>query len=220
MHSRYIKNLTNLITSSQQELLLTKHIGVIGCGGNGGYIIEFLCRLGIKELSIWDGDNFESTNLNRQIYCNINTLNKNKAQVAVIKAQEINPDIIYHVHDHYFADKFSDLQEIKKCDLIFLCADIDHNWKKQRLMLSLILADNIPMIECFVNEIGAFSMFFNKDRIIEFKRYTDEQTIHINNIESVSQPAFLCAMSASLGINMMIQYFKNNLINFNQKVLI
>ena len=220
MQQRYVKNLSNLITISQQELLLTKHIGVIGCGGNGGYVIEFLCRLGIRELSIWDGDNFGPTNLNRQIYCNTTTLNKNKAQVAAMKAQEINPNITYNIYDHYFADTFSDIQKAKKCDLIFLCADTNYNWSKQRTMLSLILLDNIPMIECFINKSGAFSTFFNKSNLTEFKRYTNEQIPYINNTESISQPAFLCAASASLGINMMIKYFNNCLTKIQEELLI
>ena len=205
MEERYLKNYLGKV----QDVLLTKHIGVIGCGGNGGYVVEFLARLGVKEISLWDGDVFEKSNLNRQIYCNSNTLGAKKSIIANVKAFEINPDIQYHSYDNYFGDTMNDFKFASKCDLLFLCADVDHNWVKQRTMLKLLLANNIPMIDCAININGPLCQLFTKDNIDLFNQYTQQQKYWLTHKESYDtpQPAYLCAMAAAEGIKMMINYF-------------
>ncbi len=48
---RYRENIDNYtFTKEIQQLLLTKNIAVIGCGGQGGYALEFLVRLGVKSI--------------------------------------------------------------------------------------------------------------------------------------------------------------------------
>ena len=64
MQARYERNIPSL-TEAESELLRTKKVAVIGCGGLGGYIIEQLARLGIGTIRIVDGDVFEESNLNR-----------------------------------------------------------------------------------------------------------------------------------------------------------
>ena len=55
MLPRYERNIPSL-TIEESELLRTKTVAVIGCGGLGGYIIEQLARLGIGMIRIIDGD--------------------------------------------------------------------------------------------------------------------------------------------------------------------
>jgi tRNA A37 threonylcarbamoyladenosine dehydratase len=63
---QYIKNIDNdTFPEEVQNILSSKNIAIIGCGGQGGYIIDFLARLGVNSISFWDGDNYETTNLNR-----------------------------------------------------------------------------------------------------------------------------------------------------------
>lgn len=81
VNERYKNNIDCIFTNDHQKLLLTKNISVIGCGGQGGYTLEFLARLGVKSLHFWDGDKFEYSNLNRQNFCSLETLGKNKAEV-------------------------------------------------------------------------------------------------------------------------------------------
>ena len=65
---------------------------LIGLGGVGGYTFEALVRSGIKFITVIDFDTFENSNFNRQIYATIDSLNKNKAQIAALRASKINPE--------------------------------------------------------------------------------------------------------------------------------
>ena len=78
MNGRYERNI-GAITEAEQELLLKKRAAIVGCGGLGGYIAEFLARLGLGHLTLIDGDAFTVSNLNRQILSLETNLGQNKA---------------------------------------------------------------------------------------------------------------------------------------------
>ena len=51
------------LTQQEQRQLWESHVCVVGCGGLGGYIIEYLARVGVGRLTVVDGDRFEPSNL-------------------------------------------------------------------------------------------------------------------------------------------------------------
>ena len=120
---RYTKNLDEIFTENLQNELLTKKIAVIGCGGQGGYILEFLVRLGVNSILFWDGDTYENSNLNRQMGCTELTVGMNKATALANKLYEINSKIILSPKNWYFGDKNTDLLEILSVDFVFIGAD-------------------------------------------------------------------------------------------------
>lgn len=81
MEERYKQNQDDIFTENLQNQLLTKTISIIGCGGQGGYIAEFIARLGVKAIYLWDGDKYERSNLNRQIGCLENNIGEYKSSV-------------------------------------------------------------------------------------------------------------------------------------------
>ena len=83
-----------LLTSKENiEKIKKTNVFLIGLGGVGGYTFETLARSGIENITIADGDTFEESNLNRQILSLNSTLNKNKTDVAELRALDINPNI-------------------------------------------------------------------------------------------------------------------------------
>ena len=56
-----------LLGSEKLEKLAKSHVLVAGLGGVGGYAAEQLCRAGIGEMTLIDGDVVNETNRNRQI---------------------------------------------------------------------------------------------------------------------------------------------------------
>jgi molybdopterin/thiamine biosynthesis adenylyltransferase len=87
---RYIRNM-KMLSKEENERLGEFKVCVVGCGGLGGYIIEMLGRLGIGNITAIDGDTFDATNLNRQIFCDIKTLGKAKALTAKRRMELVNP---------------------------------------------------------------------------------------------------------------------------------
>ena len=71
----------------------SKKVVVAGLGGVGLYALENLARAGIKNLVVVDGDRFESSNLNRQLYAFSSTVGREKALVAKERLADIDPGI-------------------------------------------------------------------------------------------------------------------------------
>jgi len=87
---RYTRN-KDSVTEQEQEKLAACRVFVAGCGGLGGYIIELLARVGIGKLTVADGDVFTESNLNRQLFCTMETLGKPKAASAAERVAIVNP---------------------------------------------------------------------------------------------------------------------------------
>ncbi len=91
MEHRYARNIPAL-SPEEQARLGTKRVAVIGCGGLGGYLIEYLARVGVGSIVAVDGDVFEESNLNRQLLSSPENLGQSKAETAVCRIRQINPN--------------------------------------------------------------------------------------------------------------------------------
>lgn len=81
----------NSLSCNEQLRLFQSRISIIGCGGLGGRTAELLARLGIGHLTLTDPDSFSESNLNRQSFCNTETLGQNKVDVIARGLKKINP---------------------------------------------------------------------------------------------------------------------------------
>ena len=77
MDERFVRSLGAL---EEEELaaLRGKKLLIAGCGGLGGYLAEYLLRLGVGELIVADPERFERSNLNRQLLCTEESLGRHK----------------------------------------------------------------------------------------------------------------------------------------------
>ncbi len=81
------------ISPAEQEILASKRVLVAGCGGLGGYTIEFLGRIGVGRLTVVDGDVFSDSNLNRQLLSTHETLGRPKPVCALERLHSVNPNV-------------------------------------------------------------------------------------------------------------------------------
>lgn len=79
------------LSSQEQQALQYKRVGVIGCGGLGGHVIEQLVRIGVGQLHCFDPDAFSPSNCNRQLNALATTMGRNKAIIAANRAASIHP---------------------------------------------------------------------------------------------------------------------------------
>ena len=203
MQERYKKNCGSFMTEEHQDILLTKTFAVIGVGGNGGYIAEFLARQGCKKLILVDFDNFETSNLNRQIFCNEENLYLNKAEQAVFQLQKINSSIEYEYYCFPFGTQ--EISSMKECDMIFFAADNNQYILKCREMLSSLILSGIPVVEQYIWDRGVVVGIVTRDSLSLF----EQDTIAWINSEQImlSQPAWLCSIAASLAVAETWKYF-------------
>ena len=75
-----------------QEKLKRAKVLVIGAGGLGCPVLQYLTAAGVGNIGIVDDDNVDESNLQRQILYNTNDIGKSKALVAVEKLSAQNPN--------------------------------------------------------------------------------------------------------------------------------
>lgn len=88
--ARYSRNHA-AIDEAEQRTLAKSRVLVVGCGGLGGYLVEFLGRIGVGRITVVDGDTFEESNLNRQLLATQDEIGRPKAAAAERRMRIVNP---------------------------------------------------------------------------------------------------------------------------------
>ncbi|MHC1704177.1 MAG: ThiF family adenylyltransferase [Tenuifilaceae bacterium] len=94
-----------LLGTERLEKLKNSHVLVVGLGGVGAYAAEQICRAGVGEMTIVDGDNIHLTNKNRQLPALTSSLGQPKADFMGRRLLDINPDLKLHVIQEYIRDE-------------------------------------------------------------------------------------------------------------------
>jgi molybdopterin/thiamine biosynthesis adenylyltransferase len=82
-----------------QEKFKNAKVLVIGAGGLGCPVLQYLSAAGIGTIGIVDFDTVELHNLHRQILYTAADIGKSKAMIAADKLKQQNPHIIIHEHN-------------------------------------------------------------------------------------------------------------------------
>lgn len=87
------------------DKLLASHVLVIGLGGVGAAAAEMICRAGVGQMTIADGDLISESNRNRQIPALTSTVGKEKAKVMGDRLLDINPQLKLKIISQYLKDE-------------------------------------------------------------------------------------------------------------------
>ncbi|MEM1129415.1 MAG: molybdopterin-synthase adenylyltransferase MoeB [Pseudomonadota bacterium] len=81
-----------------QQKLKAARVAVIGAGGLGAPVLQYLAASGVGTLTVVDGDKVEHTNLQRQVIHSEETLGWSKTASAARAMQALNPYVTVHGH--------------------------------------------------------------------------------------------------------------------------
>jgi len=96
-YSRHI--LLDKVGLAGQEKLKSAKVLVIGAGGLGCPILQYLTAAGVGTIGIIDFDVVDETNLQRQILFNVDDVGKSKAQCAQVHLSKQNPFVNFQVYN-------------------------------------------------------------------------------------------------------------------------
>jgi len=125
-----------------QKCLKNARIVVVGAGGLGCPVIQYLSSAGIGNTTIIDGDTVSESNLQRQVLFQQADIGFSKAQCACTKAKEINSFVnVTAVHSYLNAELAFDV--FKEADLIVDCTD---NFGTRYLINDVCVLLNKPFV--------------------------------------------------------------------------
>jgi tRNA A37 threonylcarbamoyladenosine dehydratase len=118
------------------DLFSHKKVLVVGLGGVGAYAAEMLCRAGIGNLLIVDGDKTDQSNLNRQLPALNSTIGQYKTEILKSRFKDINPEANISTVTEFIRDER--ISEILDEDFDFVIDAIDVLSHKVSLIASSI----------------------------------------------------------------------------------
>jgi len=112
----------SIFTREEQEKIRRGRILIVGCGGIGGTVAIILARSGVEHFILVEFDQYESSNMNRQIGCFAETIGRNKAEVIRDLILRINPQADVKVYPEMLTH--SQIAALMtEADLVFPAAD-------------------------------------------------------------------------------------------------
>ena len=176
-----------------------KVIAVVGCGGLGGYLMEYFSRIGIGAIRCIDGDCFDESNLNRQLLATTETIGKPKANTAASRIHTVNPQIAVEPVCA-FLDETNAAELIRGCDVVLDALD---NIPTRRLLADACAAANIPYVFGAISGwVAQAGISMPGDRLIR-TLYPEGIEVRDKTVLSFT-PALCAALQVSLAVSLMI----------------
>jgi len=168
--------LKNVGPSGQKKIKQAKVL-IIGAGGLGCPVAEFLTRAGVGNIGIIDDDLVNISNIHRQSLYNINDVNESKVKCAQNKLNKINPKTLVKTYNLRL-NKNNGVAIIKPYDFIvdgsdnfktkFLINDICLKLKKFLVVGAISKFDGHLFTYNFkTKKIPCLRCFFQEDKISE-----------------------------------------------------
>jgi molybdopterin/thiamine biosynthesis adenylyltransferase len=189
---RYDRNFDTL-TGEQQAILEASRVAVLGLGGLGGGVSEMLARTGVGHLTLIDGDVFDPSNLNRQLFCTEDLVGTSKALAAENRIKAVNSTVrVTAVHQYADEDTLYGL--IKDSDLVVDCLDSIHT---RFTLQQAARKARIPLVAGAIAGVtGQVTVIFPEDKGYELI-YGKKEHLPAKGIESRTGNISYCALMVS-----------------------
>ena len=140
-HDRQIR----MFGAAGQAVLGMSKVAIVGLGGIGSLVAEYLARLGIGHLVLVDSDLIEDTNLSRVVGATAADVKTklSKTQIAVRHAREMAVNTVIDAISEDVT-KESVAETLRNCDFIFLAAD---SMRARLLVNALVHQYLIPAVQ-------------------------------------------------------------------------
>lgn len=105
-----------------QQKLTNAKVLVIGAGGLGCPVLQYLAAAGVGTIGLADNDVVSLSNLQRQVLYSTNDIGRAKASVAASKLQQLNPEIVIECYK-MMVNNDNALDLIAPYDIVIDCTD-------------------------------------------------------------------------------------------------
>jgi sulfur-carrier protein adenylyltransferase/sulfurtransferase len=110
------------IGAEGQAILARSRVLIVGIGGLGSPVLQYLAGAGVGHLGLVDADTLDASNLHRQPIYALADVGRSKVELARAAALAINPSVSVETHDLLFtSDNALDL--VQAHDVVVDCTD-------------------------------------------------------------------------------------------------
>ena len=142
-----------------QEKLQSAKVLVVGAGGLGCPVLQYLVAAGVGEIGIVDGDTVDISNLQRQVLYTEQEIGQQKVTVAEKKLTVLNPHVKIKTYP-FFIDDTNAFDVIRDYDIV---VDGSDNFATRYLVNDACVISNKPMVSGAIYKFEGQVSVFNYD---------------------------------------------------------
>ncbi len=148
------------VGAAGQARLTASHVAIVGAGGLGVPVLQFLAGAGVGHLTIIDGDRLEPSNLHRQTWYALAECGELKAELAARRVRALNPSVQVTAHAERL-DAPNGARLLAGADLVLDCSD---NFTTKFLLNDLMHELGIPVLLASVYQFEGQLQWLRPDR--------------------------------------------------------
>lgn len=139
-----------------QQKINNAKVLVIGAGGLGCPVLQYLAGAGVGTLGIVDADTVDESNLQRQVLFGVSSIGFNKAKEAEKRLKDLNPTIHFNVYPFYL-DTNNALEIFESYDII---VDGTDNFTTRYMVNDACISLGKPLVSASIFKFeGQLSVF-------------------------------------------------------------
>ena len=176
-----------------QQKLLDAKVLVVGAGGLGCPILQYLTAAGVGTIGIVDNDKVALNNLHRQVLYSVNDIGLSKVERAGNILQQINPDSRIVIYNKRLNNKNA-LMLIDQFDII---VDGTDNFSSRYMINDACVLLRKPLV------YGAISQFEGQVSIFNFRQNENDEAVNYRDIfpdPPKEDEVLNCAEAGVLGV--------------------
>ncbi|MFN8282312.1 MAG: molybdopterin-synthase adenylyltransferase MoeB [Chitinophagales bacterium] len=174
---------------------------VIGAGGLGCPVLQYLTAAGVGNIGIVDGDVVSLSNLHRQILFTTNDIGKPKAILAKLKLDHINAYVTIDTYNENISTKNA-ISIIEQYDIIADCTD---NFAARYLINDACVMANKPFVSASILKFEGQLSVFNHQTKINYRDVFPEPPSVAQNCAEAGVIGVLCGIIGSMQANEIIK---------------
>lgn len=164
--SRYMRHLIlDEIGQEGQEKLKQAKVLVVGAGGLGSPVLQYLAAAGVGTIGIGDNDLITENNLPRQVLYSKKDIGMQKAIVARTKLLDYNPYTQFNIHNILFTDERV-LKIITEYDIVVDCTD---NLPARYLLNDACIMLDKPLVHAALHKYQGQVAVFNYNKEASYR---------------------------------------------------
>ncbi|WP_421764695.1 HesA/MoeB/ThiF family protein [Ekhidna sp.] len=164
-----------------QQKLLDAKVVVVGAGGLGVPVLQYLVGMGVGTIRIVDGDDVSLSNLQRQVLYSTADVGKKKAEVAKERLKGLNPEVSIEVTTQML-EKQNANDLISGCDLVIDCTD---NIETRYIINDVCVANEIPFVYGALYKHEGHVSVFNDEGSPSYRDVYPDDSAKVDNCNEI-----------------------------------
>ncbi len=205
-----------------QQKLLNAKVLVVGAGGLGCPVLQYLTAAGIGEIGIIDDDVVSLSNLHRQVLYTTDDIDEYKAEVAANRLKRLNPSITFQV----YTDRLTNTNAINIISQFDIVVDGTDNFAARYIINDACVLLQKPFVSAaisrFEGQVAVFNYPTPSGFSVNYRDLFPTPPSHTLNCEEAGVLGVLPGIAGSLQANEVIKLITvigepliNRMLTFN-----